>query len=300
MRLTEFLKTQIKDFRYLIEAIIVKLGLWVFGSLKPETASNIAAAIAKFVGKKISVQRLSYDNLSKAIPQLSEKEKEKILDDMWDNLGRVVGEFSYIAKSSPQQLAEIAEMPEETRQNIEAMKASGKGGIIFSGHIGNWEIGPKIFIKNGLKVSTVYRPLNNPYVEKMTSILRGVDLIEKGTSGSRKIIEVIKKGGFVIILADQKISEGEPVKFFHEDAVTTTSIARIALKYDINLIPARSIRIGNALKFIVEVEKPLVIQKSGDINSDVLNLTREINKKLESWIKQYPAQWFWVHNRWKK
>jgi Kdo2-lipid IVA lauroyltransferase/acyltransferase len=130
--------------------------------------------------------------------------------------------------------------------------------------------------------------------------LRGVPMIEKTTAGSRKIIEVIKSGGFVIILADQKITEGERVKFFHDDAVTTTSIARIALKYDILLIPARVIRLGKLFKFRTELEKPLVIQKTTDINFDIISLTREINRKLESWITQYPAQWFWVHNRWKK
>jgi KDO2-lipid IV(A) lauroyltransferase len=180
------------------------------------------------------------------------------------------------------------------------MKQGNKGGIIFGAHTGNWEIGPKIFVKHGLKVSTVYRPLNNPYVEKMTASLRGVELIEKGVSGSRKIVEVIKNGGFVIILADQKISEGEPVQFFHDEAITATSIAKIVLKYGVDLIPARAVRLGRNFKFFVEAEKPLAIQKTTDLNSDVLRLTRQINRKLEEWIKQYPSQWFWVHNRWKK
>ena len=74
----------------------------------------------------------------------------------------------------------------------------------------------------------------------------------------------------------------------------------MALKYDIPLIPARSIRIGKEFKFIVDVQKPLAIQKTGNVNSDVLKITRDINKKLEEWIKEYPAQWFWVHNRWKR
>ena len=134
----------------------------------------------------------------------------------------------------------------------------------------------------------------------MTSEIRGTELIAKGLQGSRRIIEVIKSGGCVIIMADQKISEGEPVKFFHDSAITTTSIARIALKYDIPVIPARIIRIGKEFKFRADLEKPLEIQRSQNINDDTLALTLEINRKLESWIRQYPAQWFWVHNRWKK
>ncbi len=294
------IKSLIKSLRYIIEFLIVKFGLWFFCVMKPQTASNVASQIAKFVGKKIAVHKLAYRNLSNAMPNLSEEEKEKILDDMWDNLGRIVGEYGHIAACSADEIESLVEISQESRDNMDVAKKSGKGGIIFGAHIGNWEVGPKFFIKNGMQVNTVYRPLNNPYVENLTAKMRGVELIGKSTSGSRKIIDVIRKGGFVIILADQKISEGEPVKFFHADAVTTTSIARIGLKYDVPLIPARSVRIGKNFKFRVEVEKPLAIQKTDDVNSDLLRLTRDINRKLEEWIIQYPAQWFWVHNRWKR
>jgi KDO2-lipid IV(A) lauroyltransferase len=185
-------------------------------------------------------------------------------------------------------------------RNIDFIRSNLKGGIIFSGHIGNWELGPKSFLYHGINVNTVYRPLNNPYVEKMTASIRGTSLITKSISGSRKIIESIKKGEYVIILADQKTSEGEAVEFFHDQAITTTSIARIALKYGVPIIPARSIRIDKTSKFRVEVEKPLAFKKTDSINNDVIKLTRAINCKLEEWITEYPSQWFWVHNRWKK
>lgn len=289
-----------KRVRYLFEAIIVKFGLWFFGFLNIEAASNLAALISKFVGKKISVNNLACKNLSRAMPHLSENERGKIIDDMWDNLGRIVGEFPHIAKLSPQELSKVVTISAESKKNIDDLKNMDRGGIIFSAHIGNWEVGPKFFIANGLKVSTVYRPLNNPYVEKMTANLRGVDMIEKGSGGNRKILEAIKNGGFVVILADQKISDGEPVKFFHDDAITTTSIARIALRYNVPLIPAYAVRIGNGFKFYAELKKPLVTQITSDANSDITVLTRAINRELESWILKYPSQWFWVHDRWKK
>lgn len=248
----------------------------------------------------IPVNKLAYQNLSNAMPGLAESEKKKILHDMWGNLGRIVGEYIHIAKFSTNQVANFVEIPAATLGNIDLLKQGNGGGIIFSGHLGNWEVGPKILQYCGLNVSTIYRPLNNPYVERMTASLRGVNLIEKGSKGSRKIIDIIKSGGFVLVLLDQKISEGEPVKFFHDDAITATSIARMALKYKIPLVPARVIRIGNKFSFRTEMEKPLLFHGSGDMNSDSISLTRIINLKLEEWIREYPSQWFWVHNRWKK
>lgn len=300
MNKKDSLRQLIKTTRYFLESIIVKFGLWFFYVIGVKKASNIAAKITIFIGKKTSVHKLAYKNLTNALPNLSETEKEIILNDMWDNLGRVIAEYPHVAHYPLERLNEIIEFSDEMIENIEALKKAGKGGIIFSGHIGNWEIGPKVFAKFGLMVHTVYRPLNNPYVEKMTAAIRDMNMITKSTQGNRRIVEVIKSGGFILIMADQKISEGEPVKFFHDTAITTTSIAKIALKYGVPVVPARAVRIGKDFKFLVETDKPLEIQRSNNLNDDVLNLTLEINRKLEKWIREYPAQWFWVHNRWKK
>jgi len=294
------LRAKLKTLCYLLEALTVRLAVWIFLLIGQKKAADYSAKIAQFIGKKLAVHKLAYRNLSNAMPQLSEKEKEKILDDMWDNLGRIIGEFAHIAKYPSEKTLSFIEISEESKNNLKDIKQSGKGGIIFGAHIGNWEIGPKTFAAMGIDTNIVYRPLNNPYVEKITSLLRGGKMIGKGAGGNRKIIEVIKNGGFVAILIDQKISEGDPVKFFHEDALTATAIARIALRYGAPLIPAHSIRLGKDFKFLIEVEKPLAFQPSDNLNSDTLLLTREINKKLEEWIVEYPSQWFWVHNRWKK
>jgi KDO2-lipid IV(A) lauroyltransferase len=293
------LKNFLKKIRYLIEILIVRFALFFFCVIGVRASSNLASSLARFIGKKLKVHQLAYKNLSNALPELSEKKKGEILDDMWDNLGRIVGEFHHIGTTPLEKIEEFVNFSAESKANLEMIKSLGKGGIIISAHIGNWEVGPKIFLKHGLNVSTVYRPLNNPYVETITANLRGVELIEKGTAGSRKIVETIKAGGFVVIMADQKISEGEPVKFFHANAITATSVARIALKYDIPIIPARSIRHGRQCSFTATMEKPLAMQRSDNLNFDILHLTRQINIKLESWIREYPSQWFWVHDRWK-
>ncbi|MBL6665012.1 MAG: lysophospholipid acyltransferase family protein [Rickettsiales bacterium] len=294
------IKGYLKRIRYVFEYQIVKFGLWFFSCFTIETASNIASKISKFVGKKISVNQLARDNMKKAIPTLTKEELDQNIDNMWDNLGRIVGEYGHVSKFSGEELMKYCEMDKETEKNFKAMSESDSGGILFSGHLGNWEVGPKVFMANGLDVSTVYRPLNNPLVEKLTGGLRGLQMIGKSAKGSRKIVEAIRKGGYVAIMADQKVSEGEAVKFFHDDAVTTTSIARIILKYDVPLIPVRCIRVGNQPKFKLEVKKPVDFTKSGDIDLDVVNLTLMINQQLEEWIKEYPSQWFWVHNRWKR
>lgn len=289
----------IKKLRYILENIIFKIFLFLFFILGLKKAANFGSFLAKFIGRKLKVNQLAYENISNALPALNHKEISDIIINMWDNLGRIAGEYVHISRMEPKKLAESITLLKDSEKNIKQMQQSQKGGIIMSAHIGNWELGPKFFLGHDITVKALYRPLNNPYVEKQTAKMRSFDLIKKSAKGGREIIDNIKKGEYVVILADQKTSEGEKIKFFDQDAVTTTSIARIALKYDVPIIPVRSIRLNKKFEFAVEVEKPLDIDKKNDVNSEVLKVTRDINKKLESWIKEYPSQWFWVHNRWK-
>ncbi|MBM3590921.1 MAG: hypothetical protein FJX30_06100 [Alphaproteobacteria bacterium] len=289
-----------KKIRYALEAPITWLGMIFFRILPLNLASDFSANIAKFVGKKIAVNRLAFDNLSKALPLLTKDEKIQIIDGMWDNLGRIIGEFPHVCAMTYQELKGFVEIDEESQKNIDEIKKLNRGGIIFSAHFGNWEIGPKILLNQGLKVNTVYRPLNNPFVEKLTAKKRGVPMIKKGASGSRQLVSALKNREFIIIMADQKVTDGALVKFFNDDAVTATSIAKIAIKYEVPLIPGCIFRNNKKFNFSLKIDKPLEY-KLGDISDmSVLRATLKINQKIQEWITKSPEQWFWVHNRWKK
>jgi KDO2-lipid IV(A) lauroyltransferase len=295
-----FLNFNFKKIRYALEAPLVWLGIVFFRSLKIENASNLAGKIAIFIGKKIAVNKLAMNNLAKALPHLDSSQKNAVINDMWDNLGRVIGEFPHVCKMSADEILQHVEIDENSRKILDELIAKNQGGIIFSAHFGNWEIGPKILINYGLKVKTFYRPLNNPFVEKMTSSLRGVEMIEKGSEGNRQLITALKNKEFILIMADQKVSDGEPIKFFHDKAITATAIAKIALKYNVPLVPGFILRVNKQFKFLLKVEKPLEFNKINSLNSEATNLTLKINQIIEKWVGENPEQWFWVHNRWKK
>ncbi len=296
----------IKKIRYLLEAALTWLAIGFFRILPVKMASDFGAFLAKLIGKRHSSNGLARQNMKNALGFSDERVSQE-LDKMWDNLGRIIGEYPHISYMNSKKLYNNhIFVSDETKENLKIIKhgqsqAGGKkkGGLIVSAHIGNWEIGPTFFANNDIQICTVYRPLNNPYVENMTAKMRGTKLIAKSSKGNREIIQAIKEGKYVVILVDQKVSEGEEIQFFHDRAITTTSLARIALKYNVDLIPTRSIRRG-PLDFEVRVEKPIEYKKTDDLKQDLKMITRQINARLEDWIRQYPAQWFWVHDRWKK
>lgn len=294
-----------KSLRYLIEAIILIFTILFFKLIGLRLASALSTKLALLIGKRMSVNRMAAKNLAMAAPSISSKKRGEIIDKMWVNLGLNVAEFTHICSLKPCEIRKFINASQETINNLNKLAKRGRGGIIFSAHIGNWEIGPKLLASFGIKIDIVYRPLNNPYAERIIANLRSskvrdqVTMVEKGAKGNRKIIDAIRGGRFILILADQRVGDGQLVKFFHQDALTSTSLARIALKYDVDLIPSRIIRIGDDFKFEVEVEEPIEIKKELDINLSINNITRQINRKLEGWVLEHPEQWFWVHNRWK-
>ena len=315
-------KNCLKKLRYLIEFLLTITTLIIFRLLGLKRSSDYAGKLAIFIGKKLAVHKLANKNLAGAMPNLTPRQRDDILVKMWNNLGRMIGEYYYVTSAKLNDFiyrdkdnkSKNADLEVNFLDNSSQLLLSDlvaktnnnsnnqKGAIIFSGHLGNWEVGPKFLEAFGLKVATVYRPLNNPWVESLVTKMRGGILIPKGVVGSRKIIEIIKKGGVVSILADQKISEGIAVPFFHRPAITTTAIARISLKYQVPIIPARVIRLATT-KFAVEMKKSIEFDENTNLpenqDSCIFDITKKINQQLEEWIVEYPDQWFWVHNRWK-
>ena len=88
------------------------------------------------------------------------------------------------------------------------------------------------------------------------------------------------------------------VPFFSKPATTTITPAKLALKYDAILIPMFIKRI-NKIEFEFFIDEPLIINKTNDYQKDIFNITENMNKKIEGFIKTNPDQWFWLHNRWK-
>ncbi len=102
-------------------------------------------------------------------------------------------------------------------------------------------------------------------------------------------------------MVDQKITGGLDIPFFHKNALTSPSPAKLALKYKLPLIPARIIRKNKKFQFEFRVDN--IIEPSVNYKNDdqtIIKITQKINKIIESWVTEYPEQWFWVHDRWKR
>jgi KDO2-lipid IV(A) lauroyltransferase len=266
-----------------------------------------ASATGGFIGREIlyrtGVTKRARDNLKKAYPEKPTEEIETILKEMWDNLGRTIAEYAHLDK-----LSMHGEDPRIEVANLDMAadviaKQGGKGVLFVSGHFANWEVMPFAATQYGLQGGEVYRPLNNPYVDRWMvrqRIKNGpADQIAKGASGTKKIFTLLRNGKSIFLLVDQKTNEGLPAPFFGRLAMTTPAPAALALKLGAILLPARNERLGGA-RFRMTAYPPIDFTPSGNHDDDVLALTIKINEAMEICVRERPSQWLWIHRRWPK
>jgi KDO2-lipid IV(A) lauroyltransferase len=267
------------------------------GLLPLDWASALGGALARRIGPSLGISNRARRNLARAFPELSGIEIERIIAGMWDNLGRVAAEYPHLRKIRVFEAGGRVET--HGFEHLDRAVAAGRRMIIFSGHIANWEIGLLAAVQYGISVAQIYRAANNPLVDRMITRYRGHagELIPKGAVGARRAIAMLRRGGHLTMLADQKMNDGIPVAFFGRPAMTSSALASLALRFECDVLPARVERLNGA-HFRLTVFPPLPLPRSGDHHADVAALMARVNETLEDWVRDRPEQWFWLHRRW--
>jgi Kdo2-lipid IVA lauroyltransferase/acyltransferase len=160
---------------------------------------------------------------------------------------------------------------------------------------------PLVAALRGYEGGIVYRPPNNPFVDRWISRQRAKkgpkEQISKGAQGTRRIFTLLRRGKSIFMLVDQKTYEGVPAPYFGRDAMTTPAPASLALKLGSVLLPVSAERLKGA-HFRVTIHPPIEFVPSGDPDRDVLEITARINAAVEAMVRRRPSQWLWIHRRW--
>ena len=283
-----------KFFKYLIQAIILYffflVGKVLGLKISRKLFSNIFIILAPlFKSKKIINKNLSIFN-----SEISKKEKDKIILTMWKNYGMTFIEYvflNYFQKNN----SHIKILGEN---NLQKIIEKNKPVIFVSGHFANYELMSMEIVKKKIKLATIYRPLNNFFVNPLMEFLRRKfvckNQIKKGINGVRDAINYIKQDYSVALMIDQRVSEGEKINFFGKPAFTTTLPAQLALKFGLSVVPVFLER-DEFNNFTIQFYEEI---KSSDFKNK-LEMTKKLNNILESLIIKNPYQWIWTHNRWK-
>jgi KDO2-lipid IV(A) lauroyltransferase len=288
--------TFLQKLRYGAEAAIFLAFMGLFRVIGLDAASAMGGFIGRNIFALTGATGRARDNLAMAFPEKSEAEREAIIRVMWDNLGRTVAEYAHLDKFDIDGPA--SRIVVHNRDVLTARR--GQGVLILSGHFANWEIMPITGAELGVDGAIVYRPPNNPYVDRYIARARAIKGYAEQISkhnGVKRIFTLLRGGKAILLLADQKTNEGIPVPFFGRHAMTTPAPAALALKLKAPVVLASNKRLGGA-RFAVTVHPPLAFEPSGDEEADTRALTLAINRKLEEIVRADPGQWLWIHRRW--
>jgi KDO2-lipid IV(A) lauroyltransferase len=259
--------------------------------------------LALFYHASAKHRLIALHNLRCAFPEENMEELIRIAKGVYRNLAITAAEFFSMPSITRENLHEWVEM--EGQEHFEAGIAQGKGLLTIIAHFGNWELMPvtvPMFLKFPKPSYIVYRPLDSPVLDNMVEHVRtinGNEMIAKGGSGKR-IMELLKENHSIAILSDQNVAarEGVFVDFFGRPACTGVGLAVLALRSGAPVLPMFMARQKSGkYKFIL---KPLVeISQTGDYQRDLLENTQRFTKIVEDVVREYPDQWFWIHQRWK-
>jgi KDO2-lipid IV(A) lauroyltransferase len=266
---------------------------------------DIASAIGGWLGRNLlyrtHVSGRARANLIAAYPHMPEVEREHIVREMWDNLGRNIAEYAHLGKFSIR--GDDPRIAFAGLENYEKAAATGKGIICVSAHFANWELLQFAAAQYGVEGGAVYRPVNNPFVDRWLVRQRQAngakEQIAKGARGTRRIFTLLRAAKAIFLLVDQKTNEGVAAPFFGRDAMTTPAPAALALKLGAMIVAISNERLGGA-HFRMTAHPMIEFVPSGDHARDVLALTTRINEEIEACVRNRPSQWLWIHRRWPK
>ena len=289
-----------------IEYASARAAFAVMGVLPRGAAIRLSIWIMRTVPLILkNLQRTGLRNLEIAFPDKSEAERKQILAGTFENLGRVLGELSQIHKYTREKLVEIIdfELDEESKALYARQKSDGRGVLITTGHLGNWELLVLGFAALYEPISYLARPLDNPKIDDMLNERRtkfGNTPINK-TNSAMLAIKILREGGILGILADVNAhpKEGVFVPFFGVTACTTSGAAMLAIRSDALIFPTFCVWDRESKRYKFVHGKLLEPIKTGDIKHDIIETTAAYTAEIEKIVRQYPDQWMWIHRRWK-
>ena len=282
-----------KNFYHLTQYVLIIFLFILFRIIGFKASSNFGFFIGKYLGPLFRSKLSIIKNLKKA--QINGNYKQ-IATNVLGNYGRIFAEYVHLKNFKNDKLNNHISI--EGREYLEKIKNNKQSVVFISGHFNNFELMAMQIDKAEVDCAAIYRPLNNPYLNKIMEKIRKRDIckkqIKKGRSGTREIIKLLKKGTSIALMVDQRVREGEKALFFKHLATSTTIPAQLIKKYNCDLVPIYIER-KNKFDFKMYVSKPIKINK----NKSSDEITLFINKILEKMILKNVDQWIWTHDRWR-
>lgn len=221
---------------------------------------------------------------------------------MWGNMARLAAEYVFLDSIFDFDPANrgSGRIDVEGEEIFLRIAGEAKPHIIFTGHIGNFELLPIAGASLGLHVTAMFRPPNNPYIAEYILSTRHAsmgELLASRKGAAIALSRILERGDNIGVLVDQKFAHGVRGTFFGRECETSPLLPKLVRHYECDVYPARCTRLpGN--RFKLQIEEKLVLPRGDDGQVDIDRLAQMLNDTVERWVRESPGQWMWFHKRW--
>jgi KDO2-lipid IV(A) lauroyltransferase len=306
------LRTKLRLRRAIKNAGNAVAGTLAVGLLKllrlanPDTLANFGGWFARTIGPLFKENQIGRENLTLAFPEKSPDEIDRILRDVWDNLGRSGAEFAQLDRlwdydvEHPEKPSRVEFRPVDT-ERFNKLRDDGKPALIFASHLANWELPAICAATHHLDSAVLYRRPNITAIDHWLRDTRSASmgtLIATGLDAPIRIADALRGGAHVGMLVDQYYVRGVEVTFFGRRTMANPLLARLAQHFDCPIHGTRIVRLpGN--RFRAELTDEIKPARDADGKIDIAATTQIITNVIEGWIREHPEQWLWLHRRWR-
>lgn len=268
-----------------------------------DAAINSIERLGRFFGMRFPRTNDARESLRAAFPEKGEAEIEEILSDMWGNLSRTAAEYAYLDKifDFDDRNPTAGRFEIVGTEHFAELRAHEGPAICFTAHTGNWELLPVAAAAYGVNVTALFRPPSNPYIARRVLAARRTamgHLVPSKAGASWALADVMESGGTVGLLVDQYYRQGMPITFLGRPTRGNHLLAKLVRRFECPVYPARCIRLPGG-RFRIEMQPRIDVPRRQDGSVDITALTQKVNDVVGEWVKEYPAQWLWLHKRWR-
>ncbi|MGH9623512.1 MAG: lysophospholipid acyltransferase family protein [Bryobacteraceae bacterium] len=241
------------------------------------------------------LRRIAMQNLSFAFPQLDTAERKRIADGVFANIARLLVAFARFPSLHGGNIARW--IGYEGLENYSQAKAKGRGILIATAHLGNWELSAFAHALLTEPMNVMVRPLDNPLIDRLVENRRklsGNRLIVK-RDAARPVLKALQHNEAVGVLMDQNTSasEGAFVNFFGKSACANPGLVKLAYRSGTPVVPGFALWDESRRRYVLRFYPEVAL--TGDAAAD----TQRIHSLLEEIIREHADQWMWIHRRWK-
>jgi KDO2-lipid IV(A) lauroyltransferase len=289
--------------RWVLQAtdlLCIGVPLTLLSWLSADQASALGRRFFAWLGPRLAKSQVIRKNLQLAFPEKSAREIDTLVSRIWGNAGAVFTEYAHLDVICIHEAEQRLQI--EVAEEIETFRNPARPSIFVAAHQANWEIVPATTLKYGFPLAVVFTEPDNPWIAKRMAAWRKVldfQMLPRDDS-MRPMIRAINEGRSIGIIMDRRVDSGKPIPFFGMDKWTTLVPAKLALRYDCQLVPVKVERLQNC-RFKVRFFPPIKPDNTlKDENSQAIQMTTQINRYFEQWIRANPQDWFCSARLWPK